>query len=571
VVAALVGCGIGLALPGGQLGLAGVLAVLVTAVAPALLLGLFAVPLGQGRSNGVVRMLRLVGELVLLLTTVAALIAAVQRGPATDAASAGSIDLLSAAIPLLLSLSGCVVALRLYPVLVRRGLGGAQRARGIGAFVGLARAIRGGTAGLIPLLAVILGVSVAVFSGVLSATLTAGLDTAARTSVGADISLENVRLTPTDLDELSGLDGVAGLAGVAIDRSQRFEFTGHDLMSVSVGLIDAAQLAAVQAGVPGRVEQNDRLTGGSDTEVRVLVSTELSEALAGETAAELNGVPVTVVGDPLPGRQLTLKGNWLLVDRAHADTLDFISPDVSTRVLVSVTESANIAAVADALRTAVQEKASASAASAPGAPVAPTLVVTTPADIVAELSTNPTVRDVHAAAALAIAGAVLITTLASVLTLVLEGPARQATVARLTAVGLSRRQGAAIVRWEVAPLSVAGLIGGAVLGAALSLLVLAVVDLRPFTGGFDQPSITANPLISVGTVLLFAVLFTVIGAVAARRATRASAPGSPAARPASRGTSRSRSRVSGRTGRATSPADSPPNTRTDYRTQGRTP
>lgn len=566
MLAALVGCAIGLALPGGHFGPAGVLAVLVTAVAPALLLGAFAVPLGGsagGRTGGLVRVLRLVGELVLLFTTVAALIAAVQRGPAAEATGAGSIDLLSAAIPLLLSLLGCIVALRLYPALVRRSLSGAQRARGIGAFVGLARAIRGGTAGLVPLLAVLLGVSVALFSGALSATLTTGLDTAARTSVGADIALENVRLSQADIDELSALDGVAGMAGVAIDRSQRFEFAGHDRMSVSVGLVDAAQLVAVQAGVPGRVPQTDRLTGGADNEVRVLASTELSEALAGETTAELNGVPVTVVGAPVAGRQLTLKGNWLLVDRAHADTVDFISPGVSTRVLVRVTEGANTAAVADALSAAVQAKASALAASAPGAPAAPTVIVTTPADVVAELSTNPTVRDVHAAAGLAIAGAVLITTLALVLTLLLEGPARRATVARLSTVGLSRRQGAAIVGWEVAPLSVAGLIGGALLGAALSLLVLAVVDLRPFTGGFDQPSITANPLISGGTVLLFAAVFTITGGVAARRATRASAPGSPAARTPSHGTSRSRSRVTARTtARAAS--------RTDSRTPGRT-
>ena len=576
VVAALVGCGIGLALPGGQLGLAGVLAVLVTAVAPALLLGLFAVPLGQGRSNGVVRMLRLVGELVLLLTTVAALIAAVQRGPAAEAATAGSIDLLSAAIPLLLSLLGCIVALRLYPMLVRRGLSGAQRARGIGAFVGLARAVRGGTAGLVPLLAVILGVSVAVFSGVLSATLSTGLNAAARTSVGADISLENVRLTSADLDELRTLDGVDGVAGIAIDRSQRFEFAGHDRMSVSVGLVDAAQLAAVQAGVPGRVPQTGQLVGGGADEVRVLASTELTEALAGTTSAELNNVPVTVVGDALTGRQLTLKGNWLLVDRAHADSLDFISPDVSTRVLVRVTAGANAATVADALESNVQGRASASAVVESAAPAASPVVVTTPADIVTELSVNPAVRDVHAAAGLAIVGAVLISTLALLLTELLEGPARRTTVARLTAVGLSRRQGAAIVRWEVAPLSVAGLIGGVLLGGALSLLVLAVVDLRPFTGGFGQPSITVDPLISGGTVLLFALVFTLTGAVAARRASRASTPGSPAARSrasraGSRRPARSRSRVAAHTDSPVSArTDSPARPSTDSRTPGRT-
>jgi putative ABC transport system permease protein len=531
LLAAVVGCAVGLALPGGHFGPAGVAGVLVTAVTPALLLGLFILrpvsttTTGSGRA---LRLLRVAGELVLLLATGAALLAAVQRGPASDGVGAASVDLLSAAIPLLLSLLGCIVALRLYPVLVRRCLDLSRRARGIGAFVGLSRAIRGGTAGLVPLLAVILGVSVAVFSGVLSATLSTGLDTAARTSVGADIALENVRLNQDDLAELRALDGVAAVAGIAIDRSQPFEFTGHAPMSVSVGLVDSADLAAVQGGVPGRVPFDARLAGAADDEVPVQASAELSETLAGETSASLDRTSVTVVGAPISGRQLTLSGNWVLVDRAHADSLGFVSTGVSTRVLVRLTEGADSAAVIDALSAAVQVRADADASMSPTAAAAATLIVQTPADHVAELSENPTVRDVHAAAALAIIGAALITSLALALTQLLDGPARRATVARLWAVGLSRRQGAAIVRWEVAPLSVAGLLGGVLLGSTLSLLVLQVVDLRPFTGGFDQPMITANPLVSGGTVLVFAVVFLGTGAVAARQATRrdrAAAPG----------------------------------------------
>jgi putative ABC transport system permease protein len=523
LLAAAVGCAVGLALPGGHVGPAGVAGVLVTAVTPAALLALFTLrptPTTSTGSSRALRVLRVGGEIVLLLATGAALLAALQRGRASDGAPAASVDLLSAAVPLLLSLLGCIVALRLYPVLVRRCLDVSRRARGIGAFVGLSRAIRGGTAGLVPLLAVILGVSVAVFSGVLSATLSTGLDTAAQTTVGADIALENVRLDQADLAELRTLDGVAAVAGIAIDRSQRFQFPGHATMSVSVGLVDSADLAAVQGGVPGRVPFDARLAGAAVDAVPVQASAELSETLAGASTARLNRANVTVVGAPLAGRQLTLSGNWVLVDRAHADSLDFVSTGVSTRVLVRLTEGADSAAVITALRAAVQVKADADTSLSPTAPAAAALIVRTPADHVAELNENPTVRDVHAATALAIIGAALITSLALALTLLLDGPARRATVARLSAVGLSRRQGGAIVRWEVAPLSVAGLLGGVVLGAALSLLVLQIVDLRPFTGGFDQPSITANPLISGGTALVFAAVFLGTGAVAARQATR---------------------------------------------------
>lgn len=517
LIAAAVGCGLGLLLPGGAFGLSGLLAVGVTAIIPALLLAGFTAPVGRAPGTGQRRLgrpLRVAGELLVLLATGAALIVTVQRGTTDGAASpvgAGSVDLLAAAIPLLLSLVGCVVALRIYPLLVRRWLETARRRRGIGAFVGLARAIRGGTAGLIPLLAMVLGVSVAVFSGLLSATLTTGLDTAAQTTVGADISIQNVRLDQSALQELRTIDGVEAVTGVAIDRSQKFEFAGHTPLTASVLLVDSAELAAVQAGVPGRVTLDNQLLTESDA-APVMVSTQLDDALAGERAAELNGRPVRVVADPLTGRQLGLTGNWVLVDRAHSETIDFISPDVSIRVLVRVTDGANIPAVFDRLRAALPASATAPSSTTPR--------FTTVAEAVAQLSTNPAVRDVHSAAVIAILGAALITSLALVLTLLLDGPARRRAVVLLSAVGLSRRQGAAIVRWEITPLGLAGLIGGALLGGALSVVVLLIVDLRPFTGGFDQPAIAASGWITGGTIALFAAVFLGTGALAARHATR---------------------------------------------------
>ncbi|MET0956502.1 MAG: hypothetical protein ABWY68_11175, partial [Cryobacterium sp.] len=429
LVAAAMGCFSGLLLPGGAFGVTGVLAVVVMAVAPAVLLAGFTVQIGSttdAARGRVSRLLRLAGELLVLLATIAALVATGQRGSAGGAPAAGSVDLLAATIPLLLSLLGCLVALRVYPVLVRRWLDAASRGHGIGAFVGLARAIRGGTAGLLPVLAVILGVSVAVFSGLLSATLSTGLTTAAHAAVGADISIENVRLDQAALQDLRAVDGVAAVTGVAIDRSQKFEFAGHSPLNASVLLVDSAELAAVQAGVPGAVPLDDRLltpAGATDTGAPVMVSTQLSAALGGDRSAELNGQAVHVVAAPLAGRQLKLDGNWVLVDRAQSDAIDFVSPDVSIRVLVRVADGANIPAVADRLRSALPASATAPSSTAPS--------FNTVAQTVAQLSTNPAVRDVHAAAGMAILGAALITSVALVLTLVLDGPARRGAVALL--------------------------------------------------------------------------------------------------------------------------------------------
>lgn len=523
LLAAAAGCAVGALLPGGDFGSAALMAVGVSAAAPAVLLVAFTAQVdrsGDTDRSRLAGLLRMAGELLVVLGTAAALLATVQRRG--DAVSGGtSVDLLATSIPLLLSLLGCIVMLRVYPVLVRRWLAAAQRATGIGPFVGIARAIRGGTAGLLPLLAVVLGVSVAVFSGLLSATLTTGLDTAARATIGADILIENVRLDTAALEELRTVDGVAAVAGISVDRSQKVEFAGHAATTASVVLVDSADLTAVQAGVPGRMPVDDQLLGTVGDGAPVLVSARLSDALAGTRTAELDGQAVEVVADPIGGRPLALDGNWVLLDRSNADAISFISQETSTRALVRVTDPASIPAVVDRLRSAL-----------PGTATAPTTAsvrFTTAADTVAALSTNPAIRDVHTAAGAAIAGAALITSLALVLTLLLDGPARRGAVALLSAVGLSRRQGAAIVRWEIAPLSIAGLAGGVVLGGALSLVVLAIVDLRPFTGGFEQPTIAVNAWITGGTIALFAAVFLLTGAAASLHATRRDHPLSPAA------------------------------------------
>lgn len=496
----------GLAIPSGGFGVTGAAATGLVAIAPALLIVAFLLRrVGRGGPSRFARLLRFAAELLTVLASAAAVLASVQREQTV------SVDLLSSAVPLLLSLVGCILALRVYPVVVRGVLARAERERGVGAFVGLARAVRGGTAGLVPLVAVIIGVSVAVFSGLLSSTLTTGLLTAAQASVGADVSIDNVRLGTAGVDEIRAVEGVQAVAGATIGATQKLDIEGRDRFSVAVGLVDPRELAAVQRDVPGRVPLESALSGPSSMAVPVMASAEVADALSGVRAGKLTDSPVSVVGSPVEGEHLGLSGNFLIIDRANADALRFNAPEISTLVLVRVESGASIPAVVDALRGVVPE----------------TAVLTTAAQQRALLATNPTIGEVHAAALLAIAGAAVVTLLALVLTLVLDGPGRRGTVTLLIDVGLSRRQGAAVVRWELAPLTIAGLVGGMLLGIALSVVVMLIVDLRPFTGGYERPALTVDPLLGGGIVALFAAVFTITGVLAARSTMRSS-PSAPA-------------------------------------------
>jgi putative ABC transport system permease protein len=511
VLASGIGLVAALLLPGGDLGAGGVVAVVATALAPAALL----VATGAGPERAVPGrsgLLRLVAEAVIVLAALASIASAVQRGNGETTGS--SVDLISAAVPLTLSLLGCVLTLRLYPVLLRRSLAASHRSRGIAAFLGTARALRAGSAGLVPVLAVLIGVSVAVFSGVLSATLVAGTQTAAESRVGADLAVDNVRLGPDELDTLRDIDGVAVAAGISSDVFHRLRPADVSQFPVTLVLVDPDDFAAAQRGVPGALELPD-LDAADNGPVPLAVSIGVDAVTAGETEAELDFAAVTIVGSPLAGAFFNTSQNWVIGDIANAEALDYPSPVVTNQVLVKLSPGASV----DRVRSDIARVTGADAE------------FSTPADVVAERSANPAVGGIRTAVVLAILGAGLLSATALALTTVLDGRSRRASLTLLATLGLGRRQARRTVAWELAPLSAVGLVVGVLLGAALSAITLATVNLRPFTAGTDQPAVVVDPLLMlaiVGGFVLLLATTVVAGAWQATRPARARAAASTA-------------------------------------------
>ena len=500
VIATAVGLALALLVPGGELGTGGIVALVATAVAPAALLVLF----GAGPERavpGAGGLLRLVAEAVIVLAALASVGSVLQRG---NGESTGySVDLVAAAVPLTLSLLGCVVTLRLYPVLLRRSLATAHRSRGIAAFLGSARALRAGSAGLVPVLAVLIGVSVAVFSAVLSGTLVTGTQSASEARVGADLSVDNVRLDPAGLDALRDIDGVAVAAGISSDVFHRLRPVDVSQFPVTLVLVDPQDFAAAQEGVPGALDLPD-LTAAADGSIPLAVSTGVDAITAGETRAELDYADVTLVGSPLAGAIFNTSQNWVIGDIANAEALDYPSPVVTNQVLVKLSPGASV----DRVRSDIVDLVGADAD------------LSTAADVVAERSANPAVGGIRTAVVLAMVGSGLLSAAALALTTVLDGRSRRASLALLATLGLGRRQARRTVAWELAPLSVVGLVVGVLLGAALSAVVLATVNLRPFTAGVDQPVVVVDPLLMLAVVGGFVLLLVATVAAAAWQATR---------------------------------------------------
>src|SRR5690606_9749761 len=112
-----------------------------------------------------------------------------QRGLEATADTAGT-DPLRLAGPVLLALAGGVVALRADPLPTRaltRALHGRRR---LPHFLGAAEATRSARAGLAAIVALVLGVAITVFSGIVLSTVGAGADRTAAAAVGADLRLD---------------------------------------------------------------------------------------------------------------------------------------------------------------------------------------------------------------------------------------------------------------------------------------------------------------------------------------------------------------------------------------------
>jgi putative ABC transport system permease protein len=78
----------------------------------------------------------------------------------------------------------------------------------------------------------------------------------------------------------------------------------------------------------------------------------------------------------------------------------------------------------------------------------------------------------------------------------------------------------ALALWEIGPPAVAAAVAGTVFGALVPLVVLAAVDLRPFTGSSVAPAYQVDGgmlALTLGGFIALAVLLTAIALLVSRR------------------------------------------------------
>jgi putative ABC transport system permease protein len=301
------------------------------------------------------------------------------------------------------------------------------------------------------------------------------------------------------------IEGVAAAAGISGAENATLEVDGTR-RSTSVFVVDAADLRAVQGDGPGL------LPGGSSldpaTPMPVIAAAATAEFIDGVPDVLLNGVAATVAGISSGPTPIGARENWVAVDSSYAAEVAGSDPTDRT-LLLRLDPGADPRDVESEVRELLGSG----------------IRVDTPDGIRAGIESGPVVQGVRSALLSATAVAALLSALAIVMTLTLAAGPRGRVLALLRTLGAPPGASTSLALWEVGPPAVAAVIAGTVFGALVPLVVLAGVDLRPFTGSTIQPGYAvdvATVALTVGGFLVLAALLTAAALLVSRRVRAAS-------------------------------------------------
>lgn len=402
---------------------------------------------------------------------------------------AGGVDPLMAATPVLLALAACVITMRLYPVPVRLMVAVLRRGRKLSGFLGAVRALRDPGAGLLPALAVILGVAVAVSSVVLASTVTAGASAAVWESAGAQIRASGPTM---GLDERRALRAIDGVAAVATARE---------------------------------ISQQTALSGGLSADgVRVVVVDDEMEQVSAD-AGPLPPLPAELfeVRSPTPvltvGALTAERGSGHLRHFGEVEVVGHRAtlPGVRTRgatLVMSVSNWESVKARVSSGNAALVSLTGAVPADEVTAQVAaavPTALVETPELREESFLRAPVTSGLLNAFLVVVVVSAVLTTLTLLLAHHMGARERARMLSVLRTLGMAPRQGRTLTAWEFGPLVATALVVGAATGALVSWLLVHAVDLTGLTGGAAQPDLSVDGALLAG--VLGAVVVTVALAI----------------------------------------------------------
>jgi putative ABC transport system permease protein len=406
------------------------------------------------------------------------------------------VDPFIAAVPALLGAAVGLLTVRLFRIPLRVLAAAAARRRDLVPSLALRRVTRGGTSG--PVLLVLLAtVSVATFASVMLATLGAASQAAAWGQVGAPFRVTRDGEPLPDALALEPLPGVEASAG-----AWRAPTVIRQLgVQVEVVALDTAAWQEVVADTPIA----SALPPAMATTVTEPLPVIVSRALAtGATPIEAGDrFPLTVSGgvvqvevvevrDAFPS--LRAGSRFLLISRQGMDAIEpgLVDPTME-RYLRAPREAA------PGLRAAVDERVT-------GA------TLLGQAETAETIAASPVVSVVTAGLFVATAVAGIYAALAVTAALVLTGAARAIEVARLRALGLSRRGALGLDVIEHTPIVMVAFVVGLALGLGTFTLLRPGLGVDRIVGWPTDVGVALEPvhllaiLVAVGAIVIVGIL-----------------------------------------------------------------
>lgn len=433
--------------------------------------------------------------------------------------SGSDVDGYLVAVPVLVAVAAAVVARRLLPWPLRRAGWLAAAARPAVPFLALAQAGRGAVVGTAPLAVLVVAVATGAFSGAVAASIDDARARATTARVPADAVVAGGYFHPeVTAAGLAALPGVTAVTGVDVEQAVRIS-TPRGSGQAQVLLVDGPALARVLArSRPGATVPAVLTDAARSGPVPAVVSPEVAAELgAGPRAgtAVLRSRPydfvVGAVADSFPG--IAAGSTRFVVLPWQA--LPAGAPIHPNRFLLAGTgfDPAAVRQVADAGQLAYQTQV---LRQRPATTVALPATVTTWEQARAGLEGTGANGVLALTFATGAVGGTVLALFAVALSVLAGARSRGQVLSRLRTLGLSRRQGRAMLVVELVPVVGAAVLTGVAVGLLLPAGLRPALGLETFTTGVPTRVHPDPWLLAAGPVLVLLAIGTALAVEALR-------------------------------------------------------
>ena len=440
---------------------------------------------------------RITLEVLAIVIAIAAVVTL--RGRGIQQSQTEGIDPFLAASPLLLALGITVVVLRIYPAPMRLIQEAARRTRGVAGVITLAKARA--KLPVLPLLAMTLSIGIAVSGGLLIATVAEGQQQASWERVGGDVRV-NAMLDPAAVTELKAEGLIVSELVIQTKASMSIgsAFSDATLIVADGSYADVVAAAGITNPSDLRRLEEASAVGTESGAIPALVSSSINAQDYGDKTSIYVGdawVEFEIIGVLRSSPSGWLGGPYVVLPADALASAELEEQPLPTMAIIAGPGAAETVAASSI----------------------PELDMLTREAWLASVRDSALIGGVERMMALTVVAVGFLAALGLLITVLQGVRERGLTLSMLRTQGMSNGYGWWLALTELAPLTIAAVLGGAVAGLAILGLLGDTLGLQVLAGGIAAPKLVADPVFlgSVGVGIVVLLLAAVSAEVATHR------------------------------------------------------